>query len=68
MQSVRRNGLDDAMSGGGHRGVADSSSERSDWGQLGRPVPVELGHDAACTQLQRDQAADDQERRARIPA
>jgi hypothetical protein len=40
----------------------------TDPGPLGRPAHVELGHAAACTRLARDQAADDQERRSRIPA
>jgi hypothetical protein len=38
----------------------------TDLGPLGRPAHLELGHAAACARLTRDQAADDQERRARI--
>jgi hypothetical protein len=39
----------------------------TDVAPLGRPVHTELGHDAACTRLARDQADDDNERRERIP-
>jgi len=40
----------------------------TDLGPLGRPAHIELGHATACTRLARDQAADGQERRSRIPA
>jgi hypothetical protein len=40
----------------------------TDLGPLGRPAHIELGHAAACARLARDQAADDEERRARISA
>jgi hypothetical protein len=40
----------------------------TDLDPLGRPADIELGHATACARLARDQAADDQERRTRIPA
>ena len=40
----------------------------TDLGPLGRPAHLERGHAAACARLARDQAADDDQRRARIPA
>jgi hypothetical protein len=47
---------------------ADCGRQVTDLAPLGRPVHTEAGHDAECTRIARDQAADDAERQARLPA
>lgn len=42
--------------------------EITDTAPLGRPMHAELGHGPRCPRLARDQAADDEERRIRLPA
>lgn len=40
----------------------------TDTAPFGRPMHTSLGHDRGCSRLARDQAADDEDRRSRIPA
>lgn len=47
---------------------AECQQEITDTIPLGRPIHANLGHDAGCPRLARDQAADDEDRRTRLPA
>lgn len=46
----------------------DCQHQVTDVAPVGRPIHVEIGHHHGCERLARDQADDDEDRRARIPA